>query len=306
MISYDHITFLPGGREELFEEMEIDFPHLATRSAHDRYHERTVPWHWHQELELLFAEAGPVRCGTPHENVELKTGDIALVNANVLHTTHARNAEPGRVLLSHDFQPRLLAEPGSRIERELVRPLTETTSIELIHVPASDASTMELRDAVRASFNIAEEMEHGWELRLRNILAEIWLVLVERVEDRIGSGPAAMHARDERLKQMLAFVTDHFAEHIEVDDIAGAGLVSERECHRTFKDALGVTPWRYLHDYRIEQACRMLAHTTRPIGDIGERCGLGSPSRFAQTFRNAIGCTPRAYRALMSEACSSA
>ena len=37
-----------------------------------------------------------------------------------------------------------------------------------------------------------------------------------------------------------------------------------------------MTPQQYLRDYRVQQACRMLAHTTRPMGAVAELSGLGS------------------------------
>ena len=59
MRSFDHIETRPGGREEVLDDISEDFPYLSVLSQHDRYHERTAPWHWHQELELFYVLEGP-------------------------------------------------------------------------------------------------------------------------------------------------------------------------------------------------------------------------------------------------------
>lgn len=136
--------------------------------------------------------------------------------------------------------------------------------MELLVATPEDEATRGLCEAVRRSFETFELGGDGWELRLRNELSEIWLGFLELVRPRLSGGPAAMP--------------------------------SARECHRTFRESLGVTPRQYLRDYRVQQACRMLAHTTRPMGAVAELSGLGSASHFGQVFRAAMGCTPSEYR----------
>lgn len=287
----------PGGREEVLEGISEDFPYLVVLSEHDRYHQRAVPWHWHQELEFFYVLSGVVDYATPHELLTLGPGSAGLVNANVLHSTRAVDGRPGVDLLIHMPRPQFIAERGSRVWRSCVEPLTSATSVELLAVTPDDADGSALCDAMRRSFETVVDEGPGWELRLRDQISELWLGFLELARPRLKDGPAAMpNPRDERLRAMIEFVDRHFADRISVSDMAAAAFSSERECHRTFRECLGVTPAQYLRDYRIQQACRMLAHTTRPLSAIAERCGLGSPSHFGQAFRASMGCTPSEYR----------
>ena len=297
MRSFDHIETRPGGREEVLDDISEDFPYLSVLSQHDRYHERTAPWHWHQELELFYVLEGTVDYATPHERLTLPEGSVGMVNANVLHMTHATDGAPDVNLLIHLFRPQFLAERGSRVWRCCVEPLISTTSIELLVVTPGEGDRAGVRDRMYRAFETAMGEGDGWELRLRDELSEVWLDFVELARPRLSEGPAEMpRPREERLRAMLDFVGRHYAERISVADIAAAAFASERECHRTFREELGVTPAQYLRDYRIQQACRMLAHTTRPIAAVGEMSGLGTASHFGQVFRAAMGCTPREYR----------
>lgn len=249
-----------GGREELLDGIGEDFPYLGVRSEHDRYADRAVPWHWHQEIELFYACSGSVDYATPHDRAIVREGSAGLVNANVLHATNATGGRRGANLLIHEFRPALPAEPSSRVYRRYVEPLTSETSVELLVAAPEDEATRGLCEAVRRSFETFGLGGDGWELRLRNELSEIWLGFLELARPRPSGGPAAMP--------------------------------SARECHRTFRESLGVTPQKYLRDYRVQQACRMLAHTTRPMGAVAELSGLGSAAPYgrASAGRN---CAPR-------------
>lgn len=147
------------------------------------------------------------------------------------------------------------------------------------------------------SFEIAARRPEHWELRLRAELSEMWLMFLELAGPRLADGFVSPPSpREERLKAMMDYVGHHYAERICVRDLADAVFSSERECHRDFREGLGVTPARSLRDYRIQEACRMLVHTTRPISAVGEMSGLRSPSHFGQVFRETMGCTPSEYR----------
>lgn len=297
MECYDHIEMRAGGREEYMEQISEDFPYLAVLSDHDRYANKTVPWHWHQELELFYVLDGTVDYATPNAHRTLGPGAAGLINANVLHMTRAHQDADGVRMLIHEFRADFLAGAGTYLARTYVEPLLKATSLEMLVLEADDPTTEALRQRLLASFDLEREAAPGWELRMRDELSELWLGLFELARPHLGEGPASLDdERSVRLKAMLNFIGGHYPERLSVADIAAAAFTSERDCHRVFRDCLGMTPAQYLRGYRIQQACRMLAHTTRPLGQIAQMSGLGTASHFGQAFRDAMGCTPSEYR----------
>jgi len=89
------------------------------------------------------------------------------------------------------------------------------------------------------------------------------------------------------------------ASHEEwpVRRLARVSGVSEAHFARSFKEAYGVPPHRYLLTRRIERATALLRDTDRPITDIAFETGWNSLGTFGRTFRDVTGESPGAFRA---------
>jgi len=79
--------------------------------------------------------------------------------------------------------------------------------------------------------------------------------------------------------------------------LAKVSGVSEAHFARSFKDAFGLPPHRYLLTRRIERATTLLRDTDLPITDIAFRTGWSSLGTFGRTFRDITGETPGDVRA---------
>ncbi|MFZ5676200.1 MAG: helix-turn-helix domain-containing protein [Pseudomonadota bacterium] len=66
---------------------------------------------------------------------------------------------------------------------------------------------------------------------------------------------------------------------------------------RSFKEAFGVPPHRYLLTRRIERAVALLRETDLPITEIAFQTGWNSLGTFGRTFRDVTGESPVAMRA---------
>jgi transcriptional regulator GlxA family with amidase domain len=78
--------------------------------------------------------------------------------------------------------------------------------------------------------------------------------------------------------------------------LARVSGVSEAHFARSFKQAFGVPPHRYLLTRRIERAVTLLRDTELPITEIAFQTGWGSLGTFGRTFRDITGDHPSAVR----------
>jgi AraC-like DNA-binding protein len=81
-----------------------------------------------------------------------------------------------------------------------------------------------------------------------------------------------------------------------VQRLARVSRVSAAHFARSFKQAFGVPPHRYLLTRRIERATALLRDTDRPITEIAFDTGWESLGTFGRTFRDVTGESPGAIR----------
>jgi transcriptional regulator GlxA family with amidase domain len=81
-----------------------------------------------------------------------------------------------------------------------------------------------------------------------------------------------------------------------VSRLARVSGVSEAHFARSFKDAFGLPPHRYLLTRRIEQAAALLRDSNLPITEIALIAGWSSLGTFGRTFRDVTGESPSELR----------
>ncbi|MEE9935491.1 MAG: AraC family transcriptional regulator [Deltaproteobacteria bacterium] len=95
------------------------------------------------------------------------------------------------------------------------------------------------------------------------------------------------------LNRMTAYLRDHFAEGLNLTDLARLAGFSKFHFHRIFKARYGETPGDYLKRIRLEQAaCKLLGNGNASITDIAYECGFSSSQHFAKSFKEHYGVPP--------------
>jgi AraC family transcriptional regulator len=97
-------------------------------------------------------------------------------------------------------------------------------------------------------------------------------------------------------ERAIRFIYEKYSEPLSLADIANSAIVSRFHFCRTFKDAIGVTPGRYLSAIRIYQAKRMLLNTRMNVTDIAFAVGYNSLGSFSNHFTDSVGVAPGRFR----------
>ncbi len=197
--------------------------------------------------------------------------------------------------LLHIFDTAFIGgEAGGRIEQKYITPMTTAGQLDMIALYPENESHCRILNSIKKAFCFPED-EFGYEIKLRESLTEIWLEIL-KLSDSVIKNKNINEKTNERLKLMMIYVHENFAEKILISDLAGAGYMSERDCFRTFRECLHMTPVEYITNYRLQRACQMLIQSKKTISVISHECGLGSSSYFGKLFREHIGITPVEYR----------
>ena len=129
------------------------------------------------------------------------------------------------------------------------------------------------------------------------VQALLQLVLIDLAR---AAKAAASHARviaDPLLERAAHLISENFADHLTVADLAAATGLSPWHFTRRFTAWAGRSPMRCLRDRRIQETMSRLRSSDERILTIALDCGFRDLAHFNRTFKAVAGCTPRDYRA---------
>ena len=288
-------VILDDRQREQLQGYDPGFPYTAIDCRFDDYSGHLVDWHWHATLEINICASGVLKTSTQRGEYIVREGDAVFVNANVLHRNEAYEAAPGVRTQTHMFDRSLVAA-AELPQRRYVAPVVECTLLDALPLFRKNAEHRAVLEALDRAFEAAGEEKDGYELEICGLLNRAWQGVYALTLPVIGARQPLPRMETARLKRMLGFIRDHFAEDISPADIAASAGVCERECFRCFKQELGTTPLATLTDFRLRKAAELLRETDRSVTDVAAACGFSNSSYFGKVFRRRMNLSPLAYR----------
>lgn len=278
------------------ELLEHGTPLFPVACYHDNICEVDVSWHWHDELEVLSVEAGTARVAVNGTDCIVKQGEGFFINTGVLHGIWPVGEELCR-LRSIVFHPRVVGGGvDSILWQKYLEPLLSDPCRPFVHFANTGGWEREASCAIQKAWQICVVEGAGFEFEVREWLSRLIFLLFQNCP-AAEKKPSEKALRDgQRIKAMLQYIQEHYAEELTLTKIARSAAVSENECLRCFRNMIGSTPIQYVKQVRIQRAAELLASTDWKISDIGAACGFQEMSYFAKSFRELKGCTPGEFR----------
>ena len=287
------------------QEMKIhgnlDFPLTIYPVTLSQMYLKLIRWHWHPEIELIYMLDGKVEALIDEESIILKPGQGIMVNQNVLHAFH-RVEEHEAVFFSVVFHPAMIFGYGNaEMSVKYLNPIINNTGMKYVLIDKEDPHTSPLIDYmihIRDSYSAAK---FGYELECKANLCNLWNTLLKLPRQEVSSVVKSKRIinDEQRIKEAILFIEDHFAEPITLDDIADSIHISKSECCRCFQRVLRVTPFEYLLKYRIFYATKLIQHqdpSANSISNLAITVGFGNISYFNKVFKRFLHMTPTEYK----------
>jgi AraC-like DNA-binding protein len=98
-----------------------------------------------------------------------------------------------------------------------------------------------------------------------------------------------------RIVHAKLFIDNHFAEKIDLNNIADEAHFSKFHFIRLFKYIYGKTPHHYLTQVRINCATQLLIENIS-VADVCASVGFESMTSFTGLFKKMVGLTPSAFQ----------
>ena len=267
------------------------------------YHARIPEWlsgfplHWHEEFEIILVTYGQGIFTVNGENRLCKKGDLVIIPPGTIHSIE-RNQKDYTEYFNILFSFSLLEEnPESHCHRKFLSKLSCGTGVRSFFLSGSSSATR-IAELAQDLINHREENYSGYELMIKSRLYEILFILTQ--ENLACSGESSQSRKEEensaKIKKVLAYTQEHFADKIGVAEAASICSLSESRFMTFFKSQTGTSYIQYLKDYRLEAAAEEIQGSRSEITRIALENGFDNISYFIRAFKEKFGCTPLAYR----------
>ncbi len=127
--------------------------------------------------------------------------------------------------------------------------------------------------------------------------AEVYFAsLIQTICGRLKDNRQKMESR--HVGRIVQYIEEHSSENFGIETMAEQLNVSSSYIYKIFREQFRKTFIEYLHEIRLQKACRLLESPEMKIGEIASRTGFSSANYFIQVFRKYKGYTPNEYRKL--------
>jgi AraC family transcriptional regulator of arabinose operon len=122
------------------------------------------------------------------------------------------------------------------------------------------------------------------------------IVYAELLAQFNGMKALTIDTLDPRIVEACHYVREHVRDKFSLSRWAASVHLSPSHFSHLFNKVLGISPIKYLLDYRLQRAKDLLVHTVYSIKEIAEMVGYSDQSQFSRAFRKAESVGPLAYR----------
>lgn len=240
---------------------------------------KPFPNHFHDYYVIGLIEKGERRLWCRHQEYAIGTGQVLLFNPG---DTHACVQADGGAL---DYR-------GLNIPKEVMLDLAEeiTGNRALPGFSPAVLCDEEVSCYLRPLHDLVMNgsLEFGKE--------ESLLLMLSLLMQRYGQPfEECIPECREEIERACAFMEEHAAERISLDQICREAGLSKSTLLRAFTKSKGVTPYCYLESLRIGRAKKLLEQGASPM-EAALQTGFSDQSHFTNYFTRFIGLTPGAYR----------
>lgn len=272
-------------KESIFSGSDHSFRILLTPRLNDIFY-----WHFHPEIELVFAEA---ERGIRHIGDHVsswKGSDLALIGSNIPH-------------LNFDFGVK------ATVDTVVVQMMEDFLGNRFLDIPESTAlKSLLIRARTGLAFYGSTKEEAGRMLKelpsmtgLSQLLQllKVFNLLAESAEfEELHAQPISSRSAErerERLNSIYRHVEENFAEVVNVQKVAEVANLTVPAFCRYFKKQVRMTYTDFVNQHRINHAKRLLLQDS----NVSEACfasGFENLSYFNRVFKKITGINPSEFK----------
>lgn len=253
-----------------------------------------VPPHWHDEMEIIYIKKGRGIINVDFKEYHVSALTLVFILPGQLHSIEQyedETMEYENIIFDYSM---LLSKKKDSVYEDFLKPLTHGK----ITVPTVFSQVYpyftDLVSPIDACDEICKTKPQGYQLFIKSMLFQFFFILDNRCRNL--TTPKNNRKAIDKMKIILKYVENNYANKITISEIADVIGFSESHFMRYFKETMGTSFIEYLKDYRLTMAARLLQSSEDSILNISAEVGFDNLSYFNRSFKARYGITPRQYR----------
>ncbi|MDE1248490.1 AraC family transcriptional regulator [Vibrio aestuarianus] len=261
----------------------------------DGDHKTDFGMHKHDFSELFLVMEGTGKHVVSEYEYPLNTGDIFVIKGDTEHgfkeVDHLKlinlmfdDSSPFFELPSmralSGYQALFKIEPIARQTSEYRAKLT----LDSDQLPIIASLLKQIRDEY-------EQAQPGFEIMINSLMQHLIVKLARLYQHQQLDTPQTTFA----LSRALVFLEQHYTQsHIDIEQVANAAYISQRQLQRLFRQYFNSSPIQYLRSLQLQHAQRLIFdERIQSVQLIAEQSGFGDSNYFSKCYKLQFGQTPR-------------
>jgi AraC-like DNA-binding protein/mannose-6-phosphate isomerase-like protein (cupin superfamily) len=278
------------------EALDHEFPFLIKlfRFCHNDF----TPIHsWHERLELFIPVDGTVSMLMGERQIDIGPGELLIVENMKLHRILDIPSLDTRVVVI-SFMSNFVYSLGSPSHDYFFLLPFYTNVGNRLHIVRDVALLAAIHPVILRLLRCYFDRTTYFQIGCKAYFLELLYILAEffRAADFRYSELIRQQERSAKLKPVLEFVDQHFAEQIALKQAASLAKMSVPQFIKLFKKVAGTTFVSYVTHVRLSRAVRLLKESSLTIAEVASEVGFADQSYFDRRFKKAFQRTPRDFR----------
>jgi AraC-like DNA-binding protein len=262
--------------------MPISLAEVLWTARYDYQPDWKLARHKHEHYQMIYIVSGVANVSLAQQNHRIETGSLVLIKPRRVH-----GLDPVSAVKTLDVK--FIVK--DRWLQNLLRDCPEI-------VLNSEAGAADLFERIRKE---GERKGSYYRELCSTFLVELLLVYLRTAgvdrRNEVNETPiAAPAAGDSIVQQATSYIREHHAEDFSLLEVAKAVGHSDRHVRQHFKDGLGISPRRYLLEYRIQKAQQLIEQSSHALKEVASIVGFKTVHHFTRAFHDVCGQTPGEWR----------
>lgn len=275
--------------------LEIIAPSFGSSFSFSKYVENANSkahlWHYHPEIELVYINGGSGKRQVGSHVSYYNDGDLILIGSNLPHCGFTNEQTGNKNETVIQMKPDFLGNDFFEIsEMKNIRNLFDQAKAG-IAFGGTTKKTIGLKIEAMEGQSQFEKL-----LSMLSILNELELSEEFKVLNAEGFSMELQMQDNDRINTVFNYVKDHFQEAITLEEVAVLVSMTVPSFCRYFKKITHKTFTKFVNDYRLVHASKLLAEKPISITEICYESGFNNFSYFNKSFKEFTGKSASQYR----------